>query len=100
MSRSGPKNIMRLIYLLPLLIFLCGTVSVWLQLRQANLDDALILAIKKRQIQRAVSLVDEGASARAVDSPGSPTTIKTVLAEFWDRVRGRANRGRTGTPAL
>jgi hypothetical protein len=94
------KHLLRLIYTIPLLILIGGSISIYLQLRQANLNQGLISAIRKRDTTKAMSLLEQGASARAVDTSGAPATINGMARELWGKVRGRGRTHRFGgTPA-
>jgi ankyrin repeat protein len=72
-------------FLLPVLVY-----CVWYgrQVRQKNLDHALIEAIKKEDTPEVIALLDHGADANATDKPYKPITPKSLLADFWDKSRG------------
>lgn len=73
------------LFLLPVLLFF-----VWYsrQVRQQQLDHALIEAIKKNETQKAIALLNLGADANATDKPYQPMTFPTILADAWKQGRG------------
>lgn len=68
------------LFLMPVLAF-----GIWYgrQVRQNNLDHALIEAIKKQQTQKAIDLLNEGADANATDKPYQSLTLTGMLRDFW-----------------
>jgi ankyrin repeat protein len=72
-----------LVIALPLLALVAASISIALQWRQENLDHRLIQAIKRRQNNLAISLLNAGASANAQDTPYSPLTIRTLVSTVW-----------------
>jgi hypothetical protein len=74
---------------LPLLALFAAFMSVWLQWHQDNLDHRLIQAIKLRQNDLAISMLNQGASANTQDTPYKSMTARTVLADLWARLHGR-----------
>src|SRR5260221_14679876 len=73
------------LFLLPVLI---TSVWFWRQVRQQNLDHALIEAIKKNDTSVAIALLNQGADANTTDKPYTPVTLKSLLADFWNRIKG------------
>src|SRR5438552_1258357 len=107
-SRSHRRFAQRLTIALPLLALLAASIYVCVQLRQNSLDAALIQAIKHRQASVAVSpqasvaisLLDKGASANAVESPDKPLTLSKLLSDFWVRLRRNGLKQKKGVSAL
>ena len=63
--------------------------SIWLQIRQDRLNVALITAIKNRQADQAINLLDQGADANATDTHHPAVTIRQILSDFVATMRGR-----------
>jgi hypothetical protein len=63
---------------------------VWFgrQVRQQQLDHALIEAIKKQDTPTGISLLSQGADANAVDRPYKPMTYGSLLTDWWNRLKG------------
>jgi ankyrin repeat protein len=82
----------------------CGkywTLTYWRQVRQQDLDRALIAAIKQNDTPAAIALLDQGANANATDKPYEPMTFKSLLADFWNRLKGKRQKENEGyDPAL
>jgi hypothetical protein len=55
---------------------------------QANLDRALIQAVKRRDTATAISLLRTGANANAEDGLRKPLSFGTLLGNFWYRLKG------------
>ncbi|MCW3051645.1 MAG: ankyrin repeat protein [Chthonomonadales bacterium] len=72
------------------------------QIRQERLDQSLIQAIKKQDVQTAISLLNQGANANATNRPYRSLTWKLLLTDLWDRLRGSKPPQTTQTysPAL
>ncbi len=85
--------------MLPLLV-----TGIWYsrQIRQQELDRALIFAIKKQDTPVAIALLDQGADANASDKPYAARTFKVILADLWEKInRKRPGRNRQNyLPAL
>ena len=84
--------------LLALLLILAALIvlPVWLvnrQIRQERLNQNLIGAIEKNDTAKALALLNAGADANAQDTREAPVSVRQVLREWWDRLRGRKSAG-------
>ena len=59
------------------------------QMHRQYLDRALIAAVKNNDTVAAIVLLRQGANANATDRLGSPLTLRTMLADFLDRLKGK-----------
>ena len=76
------------------------TVLISQQLRQDNLDHALILAVKKLDAPSVTRLLDQGANANARDTGGPSLTIHSLLMRLWLRMQHKPISSGTNTSAL
>src|SRR5262249_39155274 len=83
--RKRPTWILLTLILLPVLV---SSVWIWRQVRQQRLDHALIESIKRNDTKSAIALLDQGADANATDKPYQPLLLKSMLSDFWNKVRG------------
>src|SRR5437899_2955532 len=76
--------------LLALLVLPALTFGIWYerQVKQQRLDRALIEAIKMQDTPTAIALLDQGADANATDKPVTRITLKGLLADYWNRLKG------------
>ena len=74
------------LFLLPVLF---TSVWCWRQAMQQRLDHALIEAIKRNDTPRAIALLDRGADANATDKPYQAITLRRLLDDFWNRLKGK-----------
>ncbi len=74
------------ILLLPVLLF-----GLWFrrEVKQQQLDRALIQAIKKNEISTALALLNQGADSNTVDRPYRPVTFSGLLRDFLNCLRGK-----------
>lgn len=89
-ARDKPKSRGSVWILLTIIILPVLASCVWYarQSRQQRLDYALIEAIKKNDTKTAITFLEQGADANATDKPYTPITLKSVLADFWNRIKG------------
>ncbi len=80
----------RITVLIAVLVLPALAFGGWLswQIRQQRLDHALIEAIKKRDTPTAIRLLDQGADPNAKDRPYKRITLKRLLADFWNKMKG------------
>lgn len=71
-----------------ILPILSVAVSFTLQVRQRQLDHALIAAIKRNDADSAIATLNAGANANTTDTPDSPKSLKVLLLDLWSRLRG------------
>jgi hypothetical protein len=71
-----------------LLASIATSISVWRHWRQDHLDHRLIEAIKLHQTDKALSLLDQGASANAQDAPYGAVPARKLMSDIWARLRG------------
>src|SRR5262249_13951047 len=85
--RKGFRWILLALFLLPLLLFF-----LWFnrQVRQQNLDHALIEAIKRNDTPGAMALLKQGADANAADKPYTPLTFANLWDAFHSRWQGKS----------
>ena len=80
-----------LLWIFPAIVILSVLVCIFCfsrQIRQERLDQSLIQAIQKHDVQKATSLLNQGANANATNRPYRPLTWKLLLTDLWDRLRG------------
>ncbi|MCW3100718.1 MAG: hypothetical protein JWL77_6336 [Chthonomonadaceae bacterium] len=84
-----------------LCVLACG-IRFEQQIRQEHLDQALIQAIKKQDATTAISLLNQGANANATNRPYRTLTWRSLLADYWNRLKGNKPPTDTTTysPAL
>jgi ankyrin repeat protein len=90
--KAGHKRAGRILFALSLLALTGVCLSIGMQLRQSHLDHALLTAIKKQEAQKAIELLDQGASANAEDREDRSSRLHAYLADFWAKIRGKAVR--------
>ncbi len=86
-----------IVFALPIVAVAASWIWFGSQVRQTNLDHGLILAIKRRDTNAAIRLLNEGANANTQDRPWKPATLQTIVQEFLDQLRTRTVRG---TPVM
>src|SRR5579871_4676120 len=66
--------------------------------RQAQLDHALIAAIKRNDIPSALSLLKQGADSNARDTGDKPPSFQQALADMGDRILYRSDSANRANP--
>ncbi|HLJ58014.1 MAG TPA: hypothetical protein VKT77_23450, partial [Chthonomonadaceae bacterium] len=74
----------------PAALVLWAAVALILQVRQGRPDAELIAALKGREDDRAIGLLDEGADANAIDDLTRPKTIRDLITALFQRRRNAA----------
>jgi hypothetical protein len=87
-TNQSCKRMLWFVVALPLMALLAASISVWRQWRQDALDHRLIEAIKLHQTDKAISLLNHGASADSQDTPYESATIRKLVSDVWARLRG------------
>src|SRR5262245_50232358 len=85
-----------------ILLLLLG-IPVFLAVRkyqQILRDQALIAAIKRQDSRTAITLLDAGADANALDKPDRALNLTTLLGDLWQQMRGRTSKTEHYNPAL
>ena len=94
-----------LLWILPTAVILSVLFCIFCfsrQIRQEHLDQSLIQAVKKQDVQTATSLLNQGANANATNRPYRSLTWRLLLSDLLDRLRGSKPPPTTQTysPAL
>ena len=84
-KRRARKSMLWFIVLLSFVALAATAIPVCIQLRQDNLDAALIQAVKHRQAATAILLLNQGANARTLDMPYKPLNLQALVTEIWAR---------------
>jgi hypothetical protein len=86
--KTRRKRLLGVFLTVVLLPVFAGGAYVSRQIRQDQLNRALIAAIKKRNAPTAISLLEQGADANTTDQPYKPVTLKSLFWYFWSRPNG------------
>lgn len=73
---------------MPLVLALAGGIVLFLDWRQERLDTALIVALKARRFQSALSLVQACAHGNAIDLPPRPFSLRPTWLDLIERLQG------------
>jgi hypothetical protein len=93
-DRQSRRRIQLWIAFAALLVASIATSIYWadLKFRQSNLDAALIQSVKLHQTDKAIAMLNVGASGNAVDRPYKPLTLRTLMSNVSAAVHGRPVR--------
>lgn len=88
----------RLPSLIVLLLLLVGLPAflVWREVRQQNLDAALIAAIKAGDTETALEALAHGADPNARDTGNHKPSFATAIRQLWNRLSGRRTEQKPG----